>query len=168
MSRLTFNPNGQLIRVDQKLLTSPVPQSNKNLKTSKDLTFLEENQIGEIFDKKYWSLYQNQKPLPPLEFSNGKTQETVVEEIVNLIRGGERIIFLHGVCGTGKSAIALNVARALGKASIVVPIKSLQRQYEEEYMGKKYVINSNSKKMKIAMLTGRDNHDSIFFPGRSP
>ena len=55
-----------------------------------------------------------------------KNQENIVKEIVELIKVGKKVIFLYGVCGTGKSAIALNIARAIGRASIVVPIKSLQ------------------------------------------
>jgi DNA-binding XRE family transcriptional regulator len=30
------------------------------------------------------------------------------------IKNGTRVIFIHGVCGTGKSAIALNIAKELG------------------------------------------------------
>jgi Rad3-related DNA helicase len=90
-----------------------------------------------------------------------------VREVIELIGKGKKIIFLHGVCGTGKSAIALNIARELGRTSIVVPVKALQRQYEEDYMGKKYVLKKNGRKMKIAMITGRDNHDSIIKPGVS-
>ena len=78
-----------------------------------------------------WNLYEKEKFLKPLKFSNGKTQEDVVKEIVNSIKEGEKIIFVHGVCGTGKSAIALNVARNLGKSSIVVPGKNLQKQYKK-------------------------------------
>jgi len=138
------------------------------LKNSDSLGFLkEDNKIENIFDKEFWSLYEGEKALKPLEFSNGKSQEDVVEEIVGLVKEGKKVIFLHGMCGTGKSAIALNIARVLGKAAIVVPVKSLQRQYEEEYMGKKYVIKPDGRKMKIAMITGRENHDSLIFPGKS-
>ena len=38
------------------------------------------------------------------------------------IKAGQKIIFLKGVCGTGKSAIALNLAKHFPKTSIVVPI----------------------------------------------
>jgi len=112
-------------------------------------------------DREYWSLYQNNQSLQPLKFSNGKTQEDVVKEIVNLIKEGKKVIFLHGVCGTGKSAIALNIARKLGKTSIVVPVKALQSQYEQDYTNKKYVMKANGQKMKIGMITGRDNHSAI-------
>lgn len=122
-------------------------------------------------EKSYWSLYFNKEGkeqlLEPLKFTNGKTQEDVVREVVGLAQEGTKVIFLHGTCGSGKSAIALNIARSLGKASIVVPIKNLQRQYEEDYLGKKYLKSTGSKKMKIAMITGRDNHDSIIMPGIS-
>ena len=116
-------------------------------------------------DTEYWSLYKNNQWLAPLKFSNNKTQEDVVEEVVNLIKAGTKIIFLHGVCGTGKSAIALNIARVLGKAAVVVPVKNLQRQYEEDYMGKMFLLKSNGEKLRISMITGRGNHDSIFEPG---
>jgi len=118
-------------------------------------------------DTKYWSLYKNGQRLSPLKFSNSKTQEDVVEEIVKLVEKGTKAIFLHGVCGTGKSAIALNIARALGRAAIVVPVKNLQRQYEEDYMEKMFLLKPNGERLKISMITGRGNHDSIFRPGVS-
>lgn len=189
MKRLEFNSQGKLVGVDNNLLDFKTKTQNKNpyqkfpprnsyqntqyetnpnLKTSESLEFLKQSKkIENIFDKDYWSLYQNDKPLAPLKFSNGKTQEDIVKEIVDLIEGGKKIIFLHGVCGTGKSAIALNIARSLGKTSIVVPIKSLQKQYEKDYMGDKYVLKHNKEKLRIAMITGRDNHDSIIEPGKS-
>lgn len=140
---------------------------NTNLKTSSSLAFLKEEKIENIFDKKYWSLYSGSRALEPLKFSNGKTQEDVVKEVVDLIQGGKKVIFLHGVCGTGKSAIALNIARALGKTSIIVPVKALQKQYEDDYMTDKYLTKSSGKKLKIAMITGRENHDSLILKGKS-
>ena len=112
----------------------------------------------------YWSLYSNGNKLKPLKFSNSKTQEDIVREVVELVNKDKKIIFIHGVCGTGKSAIALNIARALGRASIVVPIKSLQRQYESDYSNNKYLLKQNGEKMKITIITGRDNHDSVITP----
>jgi len=166
---MEFDSSGKLIGVDGKLgsFSEKKERIRKDLKTSESLEFLREREFEGIFDKKYWSLYSEDRKLNPLVFSNGKSQEDIVEDIVNLIEQGKKVIFLHGVCGTGKSAIALNIARSLGKASVVVPIKSLQRQYEEEYMKSKYVVKPNGKKMKIAMMTGRDNHDSIIEPGKS-
>ena len=80
-----------------------------------------------------WSLYSNKQKLNPLVFSNGKTQEDIVKETLDAIKEGYKVIFIKGMCGTGKSAIALNIARQLGKTSIVVPIKSLQEQYIKDY-----------------------------------
>ena len=37
-----------------------------------------------------WNLYENKKYLKPLCFSNGKTQEDVVKEILELIKKGRR------------------------------------------------------------------------------
>lgn len=142
--------------------------TNSNLKTSSSLSFLkEETKVENIFAGANWDLNDKNGKITPLKFSNGKTQEDVVNEILDSIKNGERIIFLHGACGTGKSAIALNVARRLGKASIIVPVKALQKQYEDDYTEKKFLYKSDGKKMKIAVMTGRENHDSIINPGLS-
>src|SRR3990167_5378192 len=109
-----------------------------------------------------WNLYENNKLLPPLKFSNGKTQKDIVKEVLNSIKDGEKIIFIHGVCGTGKSAIALNIAKELGKSSIVVPIKNLQMQYKKDYESEKYLLKNNDDKLKISVITGRQNHKCKF------
>ena len=80
-----------------------------------------------------WSLFKNNQKLEPLVFSNGKSQKDLIKEIIQATEQGYKIIFLKGMCGTGKSAIALNLARHFGKTSIVVPIKSLQEQYTKDY-----------------------------------
>lgn len=140
----------------------------KTLRTSNSLKFLREDDVVQgIKDEGFWSLYDSGNKLNPLMFSNGKTQEDVVKEVVGHIQNGKRMVFIHGACGTGKSAIALNIARKLGRACIVVPVKGLQRQYEEDYSGKKYVVKENGRKMSIAMITGRENHDSLIKPGAS-
>ncbi len=181
MKRLQFNSQGRLIGADSKWNN---PQSNESkdeegepyynekvfdkLQTSDSLDFLKETKkIDNSKDTAWWSLYEENNRLLPIKFSNGKTQEDIVMEAVNAIKGGKKIVFIHGACGTGKSAIALNIARKLGKTSLVVPVKGLQRQYEEDYTNKKYVIKENGQKLKIAMITGRENHDSIFKPGAS-
>lgn len=105
-----------------------------------------------------WNLYNNTEFLEPLSFSNGKSQKEVVKETLNAIKKGNKIIFIHGICGTGKSAIALNIARKLGKTSIVVPGKTLQNQYKRDYEGGKYVLKENKEKLKISVITGRNNH----------
>jgi Rad3-related DNA helicase len=105
-----------------------------------------------------WSLYNEKNFLKPLTFSNGKTQEDVVKEVLDSVKEGYRIIFIRGVCGTGKSAIALNIAKEIGKTCIVVPGKTLQNQYKEDYENKKYVTKKNGEKLKISVITGRNNH----------
>jgi Rad3-related DNA helicase len=109
-----------------------------------------------------WSLYQNKDFLEPLKFSNGKTQEDIVKDVLSSIKEGYRIIFVRGVCGTGKSAIALNIAKELGKTCIVVPGKTLQTQYKEDYEDKKYLLKKNGEKLKISVITGRNNHKCKF------
>ncbi len=103
-----------------------------------------------------WNLYEDNKELKPLVFSNGKSQADIVKEVVDAIKRGFKIIFIRCLCGTGKSAIALNLARKLGRTSIVVPIKSLQEQYIKDYSDKKYVLKEG-KKLKISPIVGRKN-----------
>src|SRR3989339_478522 len=96
-----------------------------------------------------WSLYKEGEFLKPLTFSNGKNQEDVVNEVLEAVKRGKNIIFIHGVCGTGKSGIALNIARSLGKTSIIVPGKNLQEQYKEDYTEKKYLLKEDKQKEKL-------------------
>jgi Rad3-related DNA helicase len=109
-----------------------------------------------------WSLCQGDKVLAPLNFSNGKSQADVVKEVLEEIKNGTKIIFIKGVCGTGKSAIALNIAKKLGKTSIVVPGKNLQRQYKKDYENEKHVLKDDGTKLKISVITGRKNHKCQF------
>jgi len=114
-----------------------------------------------------WNLYENGKFLEPLRFSNGKTQEDIVKEVLEAIKKGHKVIFIHGVCGSGKSAIALNIAKELGKSSIIVPGRNLQRQYKRDYESDKYLLKENNEKLKISVITGRRNHKCKFLEDNS-
>jgi len=105
--------------------------------------------------------------LDPLKFSNGKTQADVVKEVLKAIEMGNKTIFIKGVCGSGKSALALNLARHFKKTSIVVPIKSLQQQYEEDYTHKKFILKDDNKKLKISVIKGRNNFRCPFLGERA-
>jgi Rad3-related DNA helicase len=158
-SRLQFDSDGSLVSVDR------IGVSGEVLRKPREVVVKRE--FADIYDEDYWSLCEGEQKLKPLKFSNGKTQADIVKEVCDLIKAGEKIVFIHGTCGTGKSAIALNIARELGRASIVVPVKGLQRQYEEDYRDKKHVLKKNGERMRIAMITGRDNHDSLIEPGKT-
>jgi len=78
-------------------------------------------------------------------------QHDCVDEIIdgskpNSSYCDRNIIFIHGVCGTGKSGIALNIARSLGKTSIIVPGKNLQEQYKEDLLKKNIFLKKINKK----------------------
>src|SRR3989344_9380753 len=109
-----------------------------------------------------WSLYNQDKYLKPLVFSNNKTQQDIVNETIESIKQCHKVIFIKGICGTGKSAIALNLAKELGQASIVVPVKPLQKQYEEDYTNKLHILKNNREKLKISIIDGRNNHKCVF------
>src|SRR3989344_5306594 len=117
--RIKFDSQGRLASVDgawtdfqQKNEYENGQADGETLKTSVSLGFLkEQGSVEHPAGRASWSLHQEGKFLEPLLFSNGKTQEDIVEEVVSLIKQGKKVIFIHGVCGTGKSAIALNIAR---------------------------------------------------------
>lgn len=89
-----------------------------------------------------------------IEFiKEGETYDLEVPKSNNFIANG---IIVHN------SAIALNIAKELGKASVVVPSKALQQQYKQDYEENKYLLNSKNKKLKISVITGRNNHKCKF------
>tara|TARA_Y100000310_G_C20699549_1_gene828446 strand:+ start:5682 stop:7571 length:1890 start_codon:yes stop_codon:yes gene_type:complete len=129
-----------------------------------------------------WSLYERKEEdsvegaglfnyagekLDPLKFSNGKTQEDIVKEILEAIKKGHKLIFIKGVCGSGKSAIALNLAKNFEKTSIIVPIKSLQDQYEKDYTQKKFITKEDGNPLKISVIKGRNNFPCNFEGGKA-
>ena len=109
-----------------------------------------------------WGLYDKNGFLKPLAYSNNKSQLNVVEETIKAINDGHKIIFIKGICGTGKSAIALNLAKELGKTSIVVPVKALQKQYKDDYTDRLHILKDNGEKLKISIIDGRNNHKCVF------
>ena len=114
-----------------------------------------------------FNLYDSGNRKQALKFSNKLTQENVVNKVVELINLGKKVIFIRGVCGSGKSAMALNIAKAVGNASIIVPGKTLQKQYQDDYSKSKYVLKGDHKKLKIKVITGRENHSCLFKKGVS-
>ena len=96
-----------------------------------------------------------------------KSIELLKEDITYDLEVPERHNFIANGIIVHNSAIALNVARKLGKSSIIVPVKTLQKQYEDDYTEDKFLHKTNGQKMKIAVMTGRENHDSIINPGVS-
>ena len=96
------------------------------------------------------------KVLPPLLYSNGKTQEDVILEVLEVL-DDEEIVFLKGGVGTGKSVIALHVIDHYGKGIISVPTKKLERQYHEDYCTGNFRIQDESGALDIQHLMGKTN-----------
>ncbi|MBI2628966.1 DEAD/DEAH box helicase family protein [Candidatus Pacearchaeota archaeon] len=170
-SQLKFNADGSIDLPDS--VKEDLEKQKKEMKELDIWDDLDENTGDE--EKEYnlndnvsgFNLYSQNSRLNPLMFSNNKTQEDVVSEVMDLIQKGKRVIFIKGVCGTGKSAIALNLAKKLGRASIIVPGKALQKQYMEDYSKQKYVLKDDHKKLKIKVITGRNNHPCLYKKGVS-
>ncbi|MEK6841905.1 MAG: hypothetical protein AABX91_02020, partial [Nanoarchaeota archaeon] len=118
MGKLLFDANGRLManssmrdlkvgdftldgRKDKKTNYKKFERAGTNellepLKTSSSLEFLKEDgDVGDIISKDYWSLYSGEEKLEPLKFTNNKTQEDVVREVVELSKN-HKVIFIHG------------------------------------------------------------------------
>jgi len=105
-----------------------------------------------------WGLVDAKGDLPPLVYSNGKTQKDVVNEIIEKFDDND-MIFLKGGVGTGKSAIALHLIGYYGKGIISTPTKLLQRQYTGDYgrQGDKHVLLPGGRILSVNFLMGRSN-----------
>src|SRR3989344_5481991 len=106
-SQLKFNSDGSI-----NLPESVKDDLEKQKKEMKELDIWDDfdDEITDIGEKEYnlndnvsgFNLYSQDSRLDPLKFSNNKTQEDVVAEVINLIQNGKKVIFIKGVCGTGK------------------------------------------------------------------
>ena len=129
-------------------------------------------------DTEYWSLYKNNQRLAPLKFSNNKTQEDVVKEVISLIKSGTKIIFLSGVCGTGKcldgnSLIFCKpkgekyfsyhkISGLVGKEGRILSLNAFGDIIESDF---KNVRKTGRKKLyKLKTRTGRDINLSLNHP----
>ena len=97
MKRMKFNSRGQLVSVDSGLSdylsdSCDFEKDGIHLKKSSELEFLKErNNFESVVDNSSWNLNSDSGKLLPLKFSNGKTQEDVVNEVVELIKGGTKV-----------------------------------------------------------------------------
>lgn len=112
-----------------------------------------------------WGLVDAKGDLPPLVYSNGKTQKDVVNEIIEKFDDND-MIFLKGGVGTGKSAIALHLIGYYGKGIISVPTRLLQRQYTDDYgkHGDKRVLLPGGSFLSVNFLMGRSNFKCLYNP----
>src|SRR3989338_10521721 len=104
MERMKFDSQGRLIGVDGRIISNEKKETSKKFNKrpyssseendeffDEELRRSEERVLRKIeknIDGNYWSLYKDGKRLEPLKFSNGKTQEDVVKEVVELINRG--------------------------------------------------------------------------------
>lgn len=91
--------------------------------------------------------------MPPRVYSNGKSQEDVVNEIIEAFDNND-IVLLKGAVGSGKSAIALNTILNFKRGSVITPTKSLEKQYIDDYYTGKYRIGD----LDIQVMMGKGNY----------
>lgn len=103
-----------------------------------------------------WGFYsKNGTPLSPRVYSTGKKQDELIDEIHELFETHD-LIFLKAIVGSGKSVIAISLCKLLGRGIIVVPVKELQKQYEDWYFDQHY-IDLGTGKISIRQIKGRSN-----------
>src|SRR3989339_124901 len=66
--------------------------SSRDLKKTDSLHFLNQGEETFNINKGFWDFNIEGNPISPLKFSNGKTQEDIVKEVVDLIRQGKKKI----------------------------------------------------------------------------
>lgn len=92
-------------------------------------------------------------PTPPLPgYRTG--QKAVIEEVEAAIKAGYKMILIEAPVGSGKSGVAMAIARWAGSAHILTPMKSLQNQYFEDFS------------MYSVMMKGRSSYPCIFHETR--
>ncbi|HWG89726.1 MAG TPA: helicase C-terminal domain-containing protein [Candidatus Thermoplasmatota archaeon] len=115
----------------------------------------------------FWGLMKDGKPIAPRSYSNGKSQQQVVGEILDAFKKGATDVFFHANLGSGKSIVALMVIANMGRGLVVVPTKNLQDQYQADYEGRLSVMNPRTgRPMKIRVVKGRDGFQCTYH-GRS-
>lgn len=91
-----------------------------------------------------------------------KSIEFIKEEVTYDLEVPEKNNFIANGVIVHNSAMALNLAKHFKKTSIVVPIKSLQDQYERDYTQKNFILKEDGKKLKISVIKGRGNFNCLF------
>lgn len=79
-----------------------------------------------------WEFREGERLLPPLKFSDGRTQADLATEIIEKLIEHWQVL-LQAAVGSGKSVVALHVCKHFGRGIIVVPVRKLQDQYEQDY-----------------------------------
>ncbi len=110
-----------------------------------------------------FQLQKGGQPLPPLIYSTGKSQEDAINEIIDEFDSGKQVVVFKGLMGSGKSVVALNVARHYGGGMFVVPTKALQEQYFADYGNKKMSIPN----LNISFMLGRANFTCLLDNARN-
>lgn len=89
-------------------------------------------------------------PSPPLQAPRAG-QISVINEVEAAIAAGYKTILIEAPVGSGKSAIAISIARWAKSAHILTPMKSLQDQYFEDF--NEYTV----------LMKGRSSYPCVFF-----
>jgi len=101
-------------------------------------------------------------PVKPRIYSSGISQDKVVEKLVTAFKTGSEVVVLQSAPGTGKSLIALltyyNLYGKSGKGVVVVPTRTLQLQYSEDYGGRRFIIGDGGGVLDIGFIWGRQNY----------
>lgn len=78
------------------------------------------------------------------------SQKAVLLEIDKALEAGNEFIILEAPVGSGKSAIAMTLAKAFGNAHLITPRKSLQNQYFDDFSD------------EVVLMKGRGSYPCTF------
>lgn len=92
----------------------------------------------------------------PLPKARG-TQSAVIKAIENAYKDGYKNVIVEAPVGSGKSAIAITLAKSFGAAHILTPRKSLQDQYGDDF-----------QKEDVALMKGRSGYPCTFNSSENP
>lgn len=96
----------------------------------------------------------------PLIYEKG-TQRDVTAALESVLR--EEDVIFSGKSGSGKSVIALMLAKSVGKTIIAVPFKHLQDQYIRDYQtARQYILKPDGKPLRVVFMKGRGNFQCLY------
>jgi len=105
------------------------------------------------------------KSIPPRVYTDGRSQEDIIEEVLNELKKND-IVFLKGGVGTGKSVIGLSVISSYGTGIVVTPTKILEDQYVNDYCTNRFrIIDNYGTALEAYPFKGKNNFRCRYHKG---
>lgn len=133
-------------KIIEKIITWSLYEQNNKIEENKENI---ENENILLTERKWKGGDQLNDAIKMINFFNENRQKDT-----------KNMLIYRSLMGSGKSATIMHLSKEFGKIIIVVPNKHLQEQYYRDYyIGNKFVLDKNNKKLKISVLMGRNNFE---------